>query len=103
MPQIAVRLDDAEVAALDTMVSSGRYHSRAEAVRAALHTQRRLEEDRMIAEAYARGYCQQPRTSDERALSTAAANLVPTILGDDGGYDLADLGLAANFGLSETP
>ncbi|WP_322750143.1 MULTISPECIES: ribbon-helix-helix domain-containing protein [unclassified Frankia] len=102
MPQIAVRLDEAEVAALDTMVSSGRYHSRAEAVRAALHTQRRVEEDRMIAEAYARGYCQQPRTSDERALSFTAANLVPTILGEDGGYDLADLGLTTDLGLAET-
>ncbi len=91
MPQIAVRLDDAEIAALDTMVSSGRFRSRAEAVRVALRTQRHLEEDRVIAEAYARGYGQQPGTSEERTLSFAAASLAPAVLGDDGGYDLTDL------------
>jgi Arc/MetJ-type ribon-helix-helix transcriptional regulator len=56
MTQVAVRLDEEEVAAIDRLVAEGRYASRAAAIRAALARQRRDEQDQAIAAAYARGY-----------------------------------------------
>ncbi|MDQ3273501.1 MAG: ribbon-helix-helix domain-containing protein [Actinomycetota bacterium] len=61
MTQVAVRLDEAEVAALDELVRAGRFPSRAAAIRDALGRQRRAEQDREIAAAYARGYGERPQ------------------------------------------
>jgi len=59
--QIAVRLDDDQLAALDAEVASGKFESRAEAVRAAIDRMLREEREREIAEAYRRGYGRQPQ------------------------------------------
>lgn len=56
MTQVAVRLDDEELATLDRLVAQGRFPSRAAAIRAALAHQRREEAERAIEACYARGY-----------------------------------------------
>lgn len=99
MPQVAVRLDTEEIAALDGLVAAGRFPSRAEAVRAALAAQRRSEQDRSIAAAYARGYGHTPTTQDDSDLAVTAASLVPDLF-DDGGYDPSELGEPAYLGES---
>lgn len=72
MTQVAVRLDEAEVAALDELVRAGRFPSRAAAIRDALARQRRGEEDRTIEAAYARGYGSQPQGEDAARAGMAA-------------------------------
>ncbi len=62
MTQVAVRLDNEEVAQLDRLVRAGVYPSRAAAIRAALAAQRRAEEDRHIAAAYQQAYGNRPQT-----------------------------------------
>lgn len=59
--QIALRLPDSKLAALDGLVARGIYRNRAEALRAGL--ERLLEEEReqKIAEEYRRAYAQQPQ------------------------------------------
>ena len=73
MAQIAVRLSDEELSALDEAVSVGRYPSRAAAVRAGLaalvERERRLE----IAEAYRDAYRKVPQ--DEWFAESVAATL----------------------------
>jgi Arc/MetJ-type ribon-helix-helix transcriptional regulator len=59
--QIAVRLSDTEVEKLDALVATGRYPSRAAAVRAGLDLLFREEREREIVEAYRRGYGAHPQ------------------------------------------
>lgn len=76
MTQVAVRLDDEEIAALDGLVRAGRFASRAAAIRAALASQRRAEADRAIEAAYARGYGRQPQEVDALPEAVALAAIV---------------------------
>lgn len=59
--QIAVRLPDEVLAGVDATVASGRYASRAAAVRAGLNRVLAEEREREIADAYRRGYEQAPQ------------------------------------------
>jgi Arc/MetJ-type ribon-helix-helix transcriptional regulator len=63
--QIAVRLDDDALVALDHAVASGRYPSRAAAIRAALEQLLREERERAIEDAYRRGYGEHPQDEAE--------------------------------------
>lgn len=83
MSQVAVRLDADELAAVDELVADGRYPSRAAAIRAALAAQRRDEAERVIAAAYAQGYCRLPAVGSE-ALSVAA---IAAFYGDEPPWD----------------
>lgn len=65
--QVAVRLDDDDVARLDDMVSDGRFDSRAEAVRAAVRGMLDAERRRAVGEAIADGYRRVPQSHDEVA------------------------------------
>lgn len=60
-PQIAVRLSAEEWAAVDAVVASGRCASRAAAIREGLALLLKAEREREIAEAYRRGYGEQPQ------------------------------------------
>ncbi len=53
---VQTRLDEAELAALDKAVASGRFASRSEALRAGLALLLREEQERRIEAAYRRGY-----------------------------------------------
>ena len=59
--QIAIRLDDEDLTALDAAVAAGRYPSRAAAVRAGIGELLREQRDREIAEAYRRAYSEHPQ------------------------------------------
>jgi Arc/MetJ-type ribon-helix-helix transcriptional regulator len=59
--QVPVRLTEADLAALDAAVASGRFANRSEALRAGLELILREERKRKIDEAYARGYGQHPQ------------------------------------------
>ena len=65
MPQIAIRLSDDELAALDQLVAAGNFESRAAAVRDALTRALKAEEDRQIAAQYERAYGNRPPTQEE--------------------------------------
>lgn len=71
--QIAVRLPNALTASLDALVATGRFTTRAEAVRHAVETlvetERRSREGQLIAD----GYRRIPQTDEEVATATAAA------------------------------
>lgn len=64
MAQIAVRLDDEDLARLDATVASGRYASRAAAVRAGVEQLLRAERECEIVDAYRRGYGKHPQEED---------------------------------------
>lgn len=95
MPQIAIRLDDNELGALDRLVAEGGYPSRAAAVRTALSELRRAAADREVAGRYAQAYGATPQTVDEERLAVTGADLLGALYGDeppypaDGGADLA--------------
>jgi Arc/MetJ-type ribon-helix-helix transcriptional regulator len=59
--QIAIRLDDEDLTALDAAVAAGRYPSRAAAVRAGICELLREQRDREIAEEYHRAYSEHPQ------------------------------------------
>lgn len=59
--QIAIRLHDEDLAALDAAVAAGRYPSRAAAVRAGIGELVREQRDREIAEEYRRAYSEHPQ------------------------------------------
>jgi Arc/MetJ-type ribon-helix-helix transcriptional regulator len=59
--QIAIRLQDEDLAALDAAVAAGRYPSRAAAVRAGIGELLREQRDREIAEEYRRAYSEHPQ------------------------------------------
>ncbi|PZS33785.1 MAG: hypothetical protein DLM61_04575, partial [Pseudonocardiales bacterium] len=58
--QIAVRIPEGDLAALDDAVRAGRFASRAAAVREGLTRLLREERDREIAESYRRAYSKHP-------------------------------------------
>jgi Arc/MetJ-type ribon-helix-helix transcriptional regulator len=78
--QIAVRLDDDALAALDQAIASGRYPNRAAAIRAALEQLLREERELEIEEAYRRGYGEHPQ---EEAQGKAGLILMAQQLRDD--------------------
>jgi Arc/MetJ-type ribon-helix-helix transcriptional regulator len=59
--QIAVRLSNEQLEAIDAAVGVGRYPSRAAAVRAGVDRLLKEERDREIADAYRRGYGRYPQ------------------------------------------
>ncbi len=59
--QVPVRLTERDLAALDAAVASGRFANRSDALRAGLELVLRLEREREIDEAYARGYAEHPQ------------------------------------------
>jgi len=76
VPQIAIRLSDDELAALDQLVAAGNFESRAAAVRDALTRALKAEEDRQIAEEYRRAYAEHPVTHEEIDLGYLGAYLL---------------------------
>lgn len=75
MSQIAVRLTDAELAQLDSLVDNGEFRTRAEAVRAGIRSLSDAARERRIRISYENAYRQTPLTHDETALLDAAATL----------------------------
>jgi len=71
--QIAVRLPERLLEALDGLVTNGRYRSRADAVRGAVERLVDSERRGAIGSAIAGGYRRQPQTDDEVAAAEAAA------------------------------
>jgi Arc/MetJ-type ribon-helix-helix transcriptional regulator len=71
--QIAIRIPDALIGELDTLVASGRFETRADAVRAALDAfidaERRAEVGRLIVD----GYQRIPQDDDDVATAETAA------------------------------
>ena|SRR5438876_3338123 len=65
MPQIAVRLSDAEVELLDRLVVEEHFASRAAVIRDALGRLAKEREDREIAQEYRRAYERVPVTQEE--------------------------------------
>src|ERR1035437_7826277 len=61
--QIAIRLPDDDLAALDWAVAAGRYPSRAAAVRAGVHELVCEQRNREIADGYRRAYSETPQES----------------------------------------
>lgn len=59
--QIAVRLPENDVTALDKAIARGRFPNRAAALREGLEQLLRKEREREIEEAYRRGYGDQPQ------------------------------------------
>ena len=59
--QVPVRLTEADVAALDAVVASGRFANRSEALRAGLERVLGEEREREIDAAYRRGYGEAPQ------------------------------------------
>ncbi len=84
MTQVAVRLDETETAALDELVRSGRFASRAAAIRSALAGQRRAEADRALEAAYARGYGDHPQHEDAFPESVVRAAIAESSAAADG-------------------
>jgi Arc/MetJ-type ribon-helix-helix transcriptional regulator len=75
VPQIAIRLSDAELAELDRMVAGAEFASRAEAVRSGVALLSRQLRERAIELSYRQGYDAHPLTDDERRALDAAAAL----------------------------
>jgi Arc/MetJ-type ribon-helix-helix transcriptional regulator len=59
--QVPVRLTEEDAAALDRLVSEGRFATRSDALRAGLAELLREERERAIEEAYRRGYGDHPQ------------------------------------------
>jgi Arc/MetJ-type ribon-helix-helix transcriptional regulator len=75
MSQIAVRLTLEELRELDSTVASGRYRTRAQAVREGIRLLSREAREERIASGYRRGYAETPLTDDENQMLDAAAAL----------------------------
>jgi Arc/MetJ-type ribon-helix-helix transcriptional regulator len=76
VPQIAIRLSDEELAALDQLVAARNYESRAAAMREALTRALKAEEDRQIAAQYERAYGNRPPTQEEIDIGETGAILL---------------------------
>jgi Arc/MetJ-type ribon-helix-helix transcriptional regulator len=79
MSQIAVRLTEQELRALDGAVAEGAFPSRAEAVRASLRLLERDLRESRIAASYRAAYAT-PLTDDERAVLDSALALAADIV-----------------------
>lgn len=71
--QFAIRMSDELARSLDELVSSGRFATRAEAVRAAIEQLVDAERRRDIGVRIVRGYTEVPQTDAEVAAATEAA------------------------------
>jgi Arc/MetJ-type ribon-helix-helix transcriptional regulator len=61
MIRVPVRLTEEDVTALDAIVAAGRFASRSDVLRAGLARVLHEERERVIDEAYRRGYGEQPQ------------------------------------------
>lgn len=83
--QIAIRLPEDDLKALDDAVAEGRFPSRAAAVRSSVTLMLRAQREREIAESYRRGYGEQPQ---EEWVGEAGLALMGEVLaGDEKGRD----------------
>lgn len=73
MPQIAIRLGERELAALDELVESGAATSRADAVRRGLALLSARAREEWIAAEYRRAYTEQPQGEEDAPWLDAAA------------------------------
>src|SRR5438067_1531543 len=87
MPQIAVRLSEDELAALDHLVTARRFESRAAAIRDALAQALKAEEDRQIGEEYRRAYADRPPTQEEIEVGEIGAYLMGELTKDEPPWD----------------
>lgn len=71
--QIAVRIPDALAASLEDLVSTGRFETRAEAVRVALEALIESERRRRVGELIADGYRRLPQDDEEVDAARLAA------------------------------
>ena len=71
--QIAVRIPDALAQSLGELVASGRFDTRADAVRSAIEALVEGERKRRIGELIAEGYRRVPQEDDELDAATATA------------------------------
>ena len=71
--QIAVRIPDALAASLEDLVSTGRFETRAEAVRVALEALIEAERRRRVGELIADGYRRLPQDDEEVDAARLAA------------------------------
>jgi Arc/MetJ-type ribon-helix-helix transcriptional regulator len=71
--QIAVRIPDELAESLEDLVSSGRFETKAEAIRTALEGLVDAERRRRIGELIADGYRRIPQTDDEVTAASRAA------------------------------
>jgi Arc/MetJ-type ribon-helix-helix transcriptional regulator len=71
--QIAVRLPDELLDRLETLVASGRFETKAEAVRAAIQVMVETELRRETGRRIAAGYRDKPQTDEEVARATEGA------------------------------
>jgi Arc/MetJ-type ribon-helix-helix transcriptional regulator len=74
--QIAIRLSDAELAALDRAVDAGRFRNRAEAVRAALRLLHGQVREDAIEQSYRHAYERHPLSAEEQEALDGALSLV---------------------------
>ncbi len=71
--QIAVRIPAELADGLDELVATGRFETKAEAIRAAIRDLVEVERRRAVGERIAEGYRHAPQTDEEEAAATAAA------------------------------
>jgi Arc/MetJ-type ribon-helix-helix transcriptional regulator len=71
--QIAVRIPDGLAESLQELVSTGRFQTKADAVRTALEALVEAERRRRVGEFIAEGYRRIPQDEDEVGAATAAA------------------------------
>jgi Arc/MetJ-type ribon-helix-helix transcriptional regulator len=71
--QIAVRIPAELAERLETLVASGIFETKAEAIRAAIRDLVEAESRRAVGERIAEGYRRVPQTDEEEAAATAAA------------------------------
>jgi len=71
--QLAARFEDEEVARVDALVQSGRFGSRADALRHAVQVYLETERRRLIGDAIAEGYRQIPQNDEEIAGAEVSA------------------------------
>lgn len=71
--QIAIRIPDELAKALDQLVASERFRSKAEAIRTAIETFVDAAQRRRVGEAIAEGYRRRPQTDEEIRTARQAA------------------------------
>jgi len=71
--QIAIRIPDALAESLEDLVTTGRFETKAEAVRTALEILVEAERRRRVGELIAEGYRRIPQDADEVEATTQAA------------------------------
>ncbi len=77
--QIAVRIPDTALAAVDSAIAAGRFESRAAAVREGLERLLAFEQEREIAEDYRRAYSDQ---REDEGMGAAGATLMAESIAD---------------------